>query len=50
MNSTNTIQVMADNLENATLMAYPLTLGIIGALVVLAVINRTGKKAGINDD
>lgn len=46
MSGTNAVQVLSDNITNATNTAWPLVISIITGLVALGVLLKIGKRGG----
>lgn len=46
MSGTNAVSTLADNVTNATNVAWPLVIVIITGLVALGVFMKIGKRAG----
>jgi len=47
LSGSNAVAVLEDNVSNATGVSWPLVVGIITALVALAVFMKIGRRAGI---
>lgn len=47
VSGTNAVTLIADNVENAQDTMWPITIGLIGALVVLGVLFKVGRRAGV---
>jgi len=47
MSGTNAVNLLADNIDNATGVSWPITIGIIGALIAIGVFLKVGRKAGV---
>lgn len=46
VSGTNAVTVLADNVNNATNVAWPIVIGIMGALVCLGVFMKFGRRVG----
>lgn len=46
MSGTNAVTTLADNITNATNVAWPLVIAIITGLVALSVFMKIGRKGG----
>jgi len=47
LDGTNAVSLIEDNVTNASNVIWPLVIGIVGALVALAVVFKVGKRGGI---
>lgn len=47
ISGTNAVALLEDNVTNATTVAWPIVIGIIGALVALSVFMKVGRKGGV---
>lgn len=46
ISGTNAVSVLGDNITNATIVSWPLTIGVITGLVALSVFLKIGRKGG----
>jgi Phage major coat protein, Gp8 len=47
MSGTNAVNLLGDNVENATNVAWPLVIVIITGLIALSVFLKVGKRGGV---